>query len=29
MDGPNLKDSLREKPNKDPLWGVIPFLSGD
>src|SRR3974377_858765 len=29
MDGPNLKDPLREKPNKAPLWGVIPFLSGD
>src|SRR5512135_2809758 len=29
MDGPNLKDPSREKPNNAPPRGAIPFLSGD
>jgi lipopolysaccharide/colanic/teichoic acid biosynthesis glycosyltransferase len=29
MNGLQLKDSPNGKPNNDPFWGMVPFLSGD
>ena len=29
MNGLTLKDPPSQKPNSDPFWGLVPFLSGD